>query len=191
MTSSNFKPGDLIGFSSWDWTGVIINLFTYGIPLVDLSHVGILAHYQGELALYESTTLCPIACKAQGKVVNGTQVHLLPDRISHFYGRVYHYPLLRQLSIDSEIRLSTFLASEIGRPYDFIGAFRSSGKIYSYLESLFRDSDDSTLYCSEWCAIAHREIGIFHTRNASKWSPNALVRAEFEQETIGGRVRLK
>jgi hypothetical protein len=191
MKSSNLKPGDLIGFSSFDWSGFVINLGTYGIPFYDISHIGIISEHQGQLMLFESTTFCNIPCSIQGIRVNGTQCHPLEDRMKGYFGSVWHYPLLWELSESQRAELSAFLHSQIARPYDLAGAFRSSGKIFSYIESLFsKSNDESSLYCSEWCALAHRKIGLFRTRSASKWSPNALVRAEFEQEIIGKRVRL-
>lgn len=192
MKLTNLKPGDLVGFSSWDWSGVIINIGTYGVPFIHLSHIGIMAEHMGKLVLFESTTLCPIPCMIQGKRVGGAQAHPLEDRIETYPGRVYHYPLMKSLNCAPAIDLSNFLHSQIGRPYDMLGAVHSGGKVFSYLESLFRKSNDaSSLYCSEWCALAHHEIGLFRTRSASKWSPNALVRAEYEQEIIEKRIRLK
>jgi len=151
-----------------------------------------MAEHYDQLVLFESTTFCPIPCMIQDKKVHGAQAHPLQPRMDAYWGSVWHYPLINPLSSDARITLSKFLHAQIGRPYDMRGALRSGGKVYSYLESLFRKSnDDSSLYCSEWCALAHRSIGLFRTRSASKWSPNALVRAEYEQETIDKRIRLK
>jgi hypothetical protein len=185
------RPGDLIGFSGQDFVGTFINLTTYGIPFWDLSHVGIIGEYKGELLLFESNTFDPSPCVIQGKQFAGTQAHRLDAQLRDYRGKVWHYPLVTPLYSHERKRLNNFLHDTIGVPYDKIGAFRSGGIGWSFVESLFRSSDLSAIFCSEWCAAAHCEIGRFNTDNVSRWSPNKLVRTERRQSILGKSRRMK
>lgn len=172
------KAGDILGFSGYNGVSYFINAVTYGIPGFSVSHVGILGEYNGELLLFESTTLDDFPCIIQGKPFRGAQAVRLSDRLGSYGGKVWHYPLYRTLYAEENKRLSEYLISKIGTPYDSIGAFRSGGLGFSWLESKLREPDLSALFCSEWVASAHREIGILQTDNESKWNPNSLVRYE-------------
>jgi hypothetical protein len=79
----------------------------------------------------------------------------------------------------------------IHTPYDEMGAFRSAGIGLSWIESLFREEDLTTIFCSEWCCAAHTEIGIFRTDNVSRWNPNRFVRTERRQGILLKPRRLK
>jgi hypothetical protein len=85
--------------------------------------------------------------------------------------------LYRPLYPQESERLSSFLIEHVGKDYDAIGAFRSGGKVFSWIESLLRRQDFSSLFCSELCATAFQCTGILPTDNASRWNPNRLVRA--------------
>jgi hypothetical protein len=175
----DLKPGDILGFSGDSWLSASINIMTYGIPWWSLSHVGIIGeHPQHGLLLYESTTLDDSPCVIQGKPFRGTQAQRLDTRIQNYEGKVWHYPLYRELYTFERERLNLFLNSTIGIPYDQIGAFRAGGIGFSLLESLAFESDLHSIFCSEWCAAAHAQIGIFSTDNPSRWNPNRFVRAE-------------
>ena len=167
------KPGDLLGFSGYDLSGIGINLATAGLPYFGLSHIGIIARYQGILRLFESTTLCPLPCIVQGKPVSGAQVHAILKRIRGYYGKVYHLKLKE--SCDSEL-LTKFLLKDVGKPYDMIGAGLSGGWFLRKIKHWLRPQDLNNLFCSEWCASALNAVDIFHTGNASVWNPNALYR---------------
>ena len=188
--SSNFQIGDLIGFSGSDWLSAGINLTTYGVPGWSLSHVGIVGEYRDEVVLFESTTLSELPCLVQGKVVSGAQVHPIEDRLAGYTGRVWHYPLYRSLYKHERLRLNEFLCSRVGTPYDAIGAFRSAGVGYSWIESWLQPADLSSLFCSEWCAAAHAATGIFANAHVSRWNPNRFVRAERRAGILRRRIRL-
>ena len=175
------KSGDLIGFSGYSLSGLIINLGTFGIPFYDLSHIGIVADYKGELVLFESTTLCEQPCLVQGKLVSGAQAHNLTTRIDTYKGRTWHYPLIRPLPQKHSEKLSQHLLKDIGKPYDMLGAIRSGGWLFSKIESWFRDEDLNNLFCSEWVANAHHHIDLFRTRSSSRWSPNSYVRETYRR----------
>lgn len=170
------KPGDVVGFSGQSWISAAINIGTYGIPLWGISHVGIMAKApDGRLLLWESSE-DDIPCAITGKTLVGTQAHDLDDVLKLYGGRVYHYPLYRQLYPVEDTRLTQFLMDTNNTPYDLMGAFRSAGIGLSWFESLFRQQDLSTIFCSEWVASALSTIGVFPVSNASRWNPNKLTR---------------
>jgi hypothetical protein len=172
------KAGDIIGFSGRSWVSAAINIATYGIPLWGISHVGILANCpDGKLRLFESTTLDgDIPCEITGKPICGTQAHALDFILGHYDGKAYHYPLYRPLYPNEDERLTEFLIDTIGVPYDMLGAFRSAGVGLSWIESLFREQDLTSIFCSEMVAAAYATVGLFATDNVSRWNPNRLVR---------------
>jgi hypothetical protein len=185
------QAGDLLGFSGDGWLSAGINLATYGIPYWSLSHVGIVGEYKGRTLLFESCLEDADPCEIKGKVFSGTQAHTIESRLTDYHGKIWHYPLYRSLYDFERKRLNRFLRDTTGIPYDEIGAFRAGGIGFSWLESLLREADLSSLFCSEWCAAAHSTIGIFQTDNASRWSPNKLVRHERRQEILLAPRRLK
>lgn len=177
MDTNVIKAGDVIGFSGRSWLSAGINLATYGIPLWGISHVGIMANdASGRLLIFESTSLDDLPCEISGKIFTGTQAHKLDDILRVYKGRAYHYPLYRPLYPDEDERLTQFLMDTIETPYDKMGAFRSAGVGLSWIESLFREQDLSTIFCSEWTVAALSVIGVFPTSNASRWNPNRLCR---------------
>jgi len=185
-------PGDLIGFSGESFISDFINVVTYGIPRWGISHVGIMGEApDGRLLLFESTTLDGLPCEITKGHFNGTQAHSLDAVVKAYQGKVWHYPLCRTLYENERQRLTQFLMETIHTPYDEMGAFRSAGIGLSRVESLFREEDLTTIFCSEWCCAAHTEIGIFRTDNVSRWNPNRFVRTERRQGILLKPRRLK
>jgi len=185
-------PGDLIGFSGESFISDFINVVTYGIPRWGISHVGIMGEApDGRLLLFESTTLDGLPCEITKGHFNGTQAHSLDAVVKAYQGKVWHYPLCRTLYENERQRLTQFLMETIHTPYDEMGAFRSAGVGLSWVESLFREEDLTTIFCSEWCCAAHTEIGIFRTDNVSRWNPNRFVRTERRQGILLKPRRLK
>jgi len=171
------KPGDVIGFSGRSWSSAFINIGTYALPFFGISHVGIMSKASdGRLLLFESTSLSNLPCALSGENFVGTQAHVLADTVAAYPGRIYHYPLYRPLYRNEDTRLTQYLMETVHTPYDLMGAFRSAGVGISWIESLFREQDLTTIFCSEWLASAFSIIGVFPTSNASRWNPNKLVR---------------
>ena len=184
-------PGDIIGFSGRGFLSDLINVATYGVPRYGLSHVGIIGEWRDELYLFESTTLDDEECAILGKRINGVQAHPIERRITNYDGKVWHYPLCRELSQDESLSLSGFLFWALGLPYDNIGAFRSGGLGFSFVESLLRPANLSSIYCSELAAAAHHHIGRLKTYNVSRFNPNRFVRLETRKGIIRRPQRLK
>jgi len=191
-------PGDIVGFSGDHWLSTAINLATYGIPWWDLSHVGIIGEYTfpdtsvPERLLFESTMAAStLPCAITGQLFSGTQAFHIGPRLQEYQGRIWHYPLCRPLYDFERARLNKFLLDTLHTPYDKMGAFRSAGVGLSWVESLFREQDLASIYCSEWCCAAHTYVGLFRTDSVSRWSPNHFVRTERREHILQKRRRLK
>jgi hypothetical protein len=185
------RPGDVIGFSGKGLISDLINVATYGIPRYSISHVGIVANFNSYQLLFESTTLDDEPCVILQARIAGVQAHTLEHRIATYDGKVYHYPLRKKLNPAQSQALTRFLHAKIGAPYDNIGAFRSGGVGLSWIESLLRKENLSSIYCSELIAAAHRYVGAFHTDNVSRYNPNRLVRTEIHEGILLPPRRLR
>lgn len=189
--SGEFKHGDIIGFSGRSLCSTIINIGTYGVPLLGISHVGIIGSYDKRLVMFESMMNTDMKCLVQGKMVQGTQAHDIEESIRKYRGKVWHYPLYRFLPPQKRNQLNGFLLEHIGTDYDSIGAIRAGGVLFSWFESKIRRQDLSKIFCSEYCAAAHQRIEVLGTNHASKWNPNRLVRVERRLGVLRQPVRLK
>lgn len=185
------KAGSMIAFSGHTLQSDLINIGTYGIPRWDIAHVGIIIRKAGALLLVESLMQSELPCVIQGTKLAGVQAHVLEDVLALESGKVYHYPLYRSLYEYESRRLTRFADSMIGRPYDELGALRTAGVGLSWIESWFRPEDLAAIFCSEMVAKAYSTIGILPTNNASRWSPNKLVRRMRRHGLILRPERLK
>ena len=177
MTSTNsLKQGDLIAFSGWNLSGLVINLGTFGIPFYGFSHIGIVAAWNGNLRLFESTTLCKQPCLIQNSQVSGAQCHDIDTRISGYRGIIWKISLRIPLRIWQKGALAAYLHRDVGRSYDMLGAERSGGFLWQAFNRFLRPEDLNNLFCSEWVAASLRSIDVFRTANASAFNPNYLYR---------------
>lgn len=165
-----------MSFSGHNLSGLIINLGSFGIPFFGLSHIGIAANYLGTLRLFESTSLNDTPCLIQGKNVSGSQVQDLDVRVAAYPGTVKRIPLKRKLTLGQSRQLTEYLVENAGQPYDYLGAERSGGILWARLQRFFHEESAESLFCSEWVALALRQIDVFRTGNASAWNPNSLYR---------------
>jgi len=175
----DFKPMDIIGFSSCSGHGVGINLFSLGIPFYHCSHVAVVAFHPDHPwpLLCESTTLYPEPCVVQGKVLDGVQWHKIIPRIASYRGMVYHYRLREKLSPSAESQLSQFLVSITGREYDTWGALGARNTLLGALVRRGHKTDLSSLFCSEVVMSAGQKIGIYPKHALSSgYSPNQVIR---------------
>jgi hypothetical protein len=195
MQLPRVKALDFIGFCGYEPISLAINLGTGGLPpWCGISHIGVIAELDREQELWECTTLSDLPCLLQGKCVQGTQVVRLADRIARYHGRVYHYPLYRPLYADESRRLTDFLMSRIGQPYDRREAFESGGwfGIMAMCASTMRVKPSTrSWFCSKESAACTSYCGICPTTDAARWSPNRFIRHLRRRELILPRVRLK
>lgn len=188
---SHLKVGDLIGFSG---TGLVpwgINLATYGTPWNGLSHIGIVSELHGKKILYESTSMGRGPSVRHGRVVRGVQCHWMHDVCEWGDCKLWHIPLRRKLYNHEDERFRRFLDECIGRSYDFIGAGRAGGIVFRTLAAIFHPENLASMFCSELCAAALVNTGVWSTRSASKWSPNSLYRRLYWDGIVERRRRLK
>lgn len=185
-----FKPGEVLGFSGDGGISFMVNILSYGIPWISISHLGILGEHEGELLLFESTTLSNIPCKIQDKLTKGVQAVRLKDRVEKYDGKVFHYPLVNPLFASEQRRLNQFLHDQIGKPYDLIGALRSGGSLFAWFESHLREADLNFLFCSELVASSLHRVDRLETHNVSSWSPNKLIRHGLKKKILQKPRRL-
>jgi len=196
------QPGDLIGFSDPGPIGFGINLATWGVPGWGLSHVAILAEHpdHNRPLLWESTTLADRPCLIAKKRTRGVQAHYPWQRIAGFDGRVWHYPLKTPLYRDwvpdwpyGSPALTRYVVDALGTKYDTLGALRSRSTPLGIIRRLLcvHDENLASLFCSEFVAAAWRAAHIWHTGNASKWSPNSLARAAVRRGVVHKPTRIK
>jgi Orthopoxvirus protein of unknown function (DUF830). len=187
----NLKAGDVIGFCGSNYHSDLINILTYGWPRYHISHVGVVADYEGNLLIFESTTSAPDKCVIQNAYVTGSQAQRPSLRVPHYKGKVWHYPLVKPLTLAKSYRLTNYVMKNIGKPYDAAGAMHAGARLWADCQAFLHEESLAALFCSEWVASAHRHIGLFETANASKWSPNRLIKEELRRGILSKPVRLK
>lgn len=171
------RPGDIVGFSGNDAAADIINVMTGALPRWGLSHVGMLCpHPDYGLLLYESTTFNRHPCVIKKKLFAGTQAQYPADKIFTYPGRVWLYRMQKPLRPTEVFLLQCYLNSTVGIPYDMIGAVRSGGHLFNWLESKLHSENLAHIFCSEWCVAAYDNIERFDTDNRAKWNPNKFIR---------------
>lgn len=194
-STTDFRPGDLLGFSGADLLSDAINLATLGWPRWGLSHVGIVTDYWDYgICLAESTTLAHRPCLAARKRVSGAQCHPIKQRVEEYKGRVWHYRLREPLDGELVVELDEWFDGLLTAkcPYDYAGAVRSRCTPYAMIHRWKHGKEDlRSLFCSELVAAAWKTIGVFDTDNASGWNPNALVREAMRQRVVESPIRLK
>lgn len=179
------KVGDLLFCSGSGLSSKFINCMTYAWPNTGFSHVGILGELHGDWLLYESLASCPLPCVRAGYKTEGVQAHYLDDILALGGGDYCLVPLARELYRHEVDRLLWYLDSQIGKPYDMIGAVRSGGMLLRLIESVVRTENLNTMFCAEFVAAALRHVGYFMPRNASSYSPNWLYRAMRRDGLLG------
>lgn len=193
------KPGDILGFTSFDWLGLGINALTFGLKCrkIGYSHVALVEdsknypeypRLQG-LLVYESTILCPNPCLCCGEMLKGVQFQRFYDKIRTYPGPVYWFRgnLPQNYSILYEY--SVYLKEFLHTPYDLLGAFRA--RDFTLLEKIiYRKKDISRLYCSELVAAIYAKFFPSVKKNLV-YSPNKLIKEFLELELIHKPVRVE
>lgn len=204
MSATDVQPGDLIAISGTGFLSNMIQLGTLGLPnlpglgsVAGISHVGVVVPVfwaprdkQGALLVYESTTFGRPACVRQGAAGPGVQAHHL-STILDAGGRVYRYPLKRELYEHEIWRLHDAAEECLGRPYDFFGAARAWGGIGAWLASQLMERERlANLFCSELVAHVWGQVGIMQCRVSGAWNPNRLCRFAVRHGVCGDPILL-
>jgi len=190
------KPGDIIAFSGANLISDFLNVVTYGIPRISISHVAIVADYGVAEAratlIFESTTDNYSPCEIRGIATRGCQAQFLNTRLLNYAGAIWHYPLATPLSQAESEALTAYLVPMLGTPYGEIAAFRSGGLGWSWLEQkIHGPANLSSIFCSEWAAGGHHAVNRLVTDNIGKWNPNRLIRHERHHGILSPPMRLK
>lgn len=203
----DFLPGDQLYFLGEDETSRAIAWKTasWGQRLVGpkFSHVAICGEiHHGQLVfnthcgvlLFESTTLCDLRCTLTGKSVKGVQAHDPQTRIDAYRGQVWRLRLTDPLAAEESRKLTTFLLSEIGKPYDYRRALRLAGRHFD-AESMM--PTPNARFCSELNAIGLKRVDrIGRDHDPESFSPNSLARLMLHSGEVfpigqGGSEQLK
>lgn len=186
------KTGSIIGHVGFGWQANVINLATLGLPGVSVHHVSIVSEYEGRQLVYESTTGERPACCRRGKPCLGVQAHTVDELTAlPAFTKLWIYEPRRELYAHEKVRLSCFVESALGLPYDLDGAIGAGGFGFSVLSAFLCGENLSSIFCSELCAAALVATGTIDTDDASKWSPNKLCRhlLRSEKYSITGRLK--
>lgn len=191
LHSVKVRPGDIITTSGTGFGSAGINVVTGGVPGWCASHVGIIARYNQQNILFESTSVLSDKCLIRGEVVSGVQAHSI-DSLLERSGRIWLHRLHRRLFHEEEIRLTLFLVDLIGRKYDFLGAGRSGvgGPLFRRALSVLKPGDLKNIYCSELVSAALNDIGIW-SKTEHSIAPNPLIYSLRWRGLISRRERLK
>ena len=178
----DFQAGDLLLFAGRSFESRWIAAVTCSpwqlLAGQWFSHIGICARDpHGRMLVWESTTLCDLPCEIAGRKVRGTQAHLPSDRIDSYDGAVWRLRLAeREALCDAEsLRLTDFVLSEIGRPYDYEGAIVSATWRLRLCRRLYPTLDK--LFCSFYVLAALKDIGkVDKDLNPRAYSPARAAR---------------
>ena len=180
----SFQPGDLVFFAGRGlesrWIALVTCTPWQWAQRTPFSHVGICArdpHNRGRVLIFESTTLCDLPCAITGKKEKGVQAHFPSERIRNYPGKVWrlaptiHYALKWQQGA----RLTDFLMSEIGKPYDYEGAMISATNWLRLCEWMYPTLDK--VFCSYLCmaALKYCEM-VDKDLNPRAYSPARMAR---------------
>jgi hypothetical protein len=167
-----WRAGDLVPFYGREWKSRVIEWGTRG-P----SHIGIILEAAGRLLLYESTTLCDLACELTGKLVRGVQAHTPEKRIAAYDGLAFRMPLRVPLSAEETNRLTNTALRDFppGTPYDLAGAL-ASGPRLKHWRWLLPYPDLGSMFCSGLCARLLQCVNRMNWHNPTCFSPGDLVR---------------
>jgi hypothetical protein len=179
---ANFLPGDLLLFSGRGlesrWIAAVTCSPRQLLAGQWFSHVGICARDpRGRVLLWESTTLCDLPCEITRRKVRGTQAHLPRERLACYAGTAWRLRLAERetLTEQESLRLSDFVMSEIGRPYDYEGAMISATWRLRLCRTLYPTLDK--LFCSFYVLAALKDVGkVDKDLNPRAYSPARAAR---------------
>lgn len=183
--NDEFQPGDIVlfagrGFES-RWIALVTCTPWQWFQDTPFSHIGICARDpndpRGRVLMFESTTLCDLACEITHQKNKGTQAHLPADRIKNYDGGVWRLRLNRFESLNEpeSAKLSNFLLSEIGKPYDYEGAMISATRWLRLCEWMYPTMDN--MFCSYYVAAALKVIDkVDNDLNPRAYNPARLAR---------------
>jgi hypothetical protein len=178
----SFVPGDLLLFAGRSlesrWIAAVTCTPWQLLAGQWFSHLGICARGpRGQVLVWESTTLCDLPCEIMKRKVRGVQAHIPRQRLSRYDGAAWRLRLATReaLTEQDSLRLSDFVMSEIGRPYDYEGAMISATWRLRLCRTLYPTLDK--LFCSFFVLAALKDIGkVDKDLNPRAFSPARTAR---------------
>lgn len=171
----NFLAGDVLCFAGREWTSRVIALGTCKFSQLFtgrwISHMGVIAPWNGKVMLFESTTLTSLPCEIQNAVVTGTQAHSPYTRLADYQGRAWLMRPRRKVSEAQAEALAAFCLQSIGAPYDYRQAILSP--VPHWVKRLgWIAPDQSLLFCDELVSMGLMDAQIIdQDYNPSKATP--------------------
>jgi hypothetical protein len=148
------QPGDIYAVAGYGPISTIIKWATWS----QYSHIGIISQVGNWPLLFESTSLRSVPCLYAGKTVRGVQVHNAVGIVRDRYPDVTHlYRPVVALDFHEEFRMSRYLWSKIGTPYDYAGAI---GTVLFLVRKVFGNTMDR-MFCSALVSRALAQAGRF------------------------------
>lgn len=157
-----FQSGDVLGFVGRGWLSAFINLVTFGIPRVSISHVGLIIVEENDVYVVESLLGKGVVKRPYSESVRGETVYL--------------YPLSRETYAHEDRRIRRVANSIVGVPYSERKAFWAGGFLTHIIGYWTMRENSRGLFCSEAVSLVLSEAGPLSTGSFSSWSPNRLVR---------------
>ena len=174
-----WNPGDLLAFYGTGLASWCIEWGTWG-P----SHVGLVISKAGRPLIIEATTLCPLPCEIQKRVVDGVQVHDPAQRIQSYAGRVIRLGLVVPKDGDASHELTQYALGFVGEPYDLPAALMSGTHWTKFLRCV-PYPDLASVFCSALCAHLLMFANRLNWSDPNYYNPANLVRAVRRQATHG------
>lgn len=156
-----YGPGSITAFCGSGFMSRMIELFTTNLRQKFtgewISHVGICCEYKANLIHIESTTLGNLPCIIKGHKIHGVQANHLWDRVDSYDGCVWIMNLVERekLTAEQSKRLTDFLVSMLGTPYNMEGALLAGTH---WAKQLFMQSG-AQVFCDQLDAMALFDCG--------------------------------
>ena len=126
-----------------------------------ISHVGIIAKYDGRAMLFESTTMCDQPCEVTHQLIRGGQGHNPVFRIDGYKGRVYiaRVRQICRLRAEGQNILSSIALLYVGQSYNTLGAMISGTKVIKWWVAPMQKGLHA--FCSQMVAVCLKRIDMF------------------------------
>jgi len=187
------RPGDILLFRGAGWKSFGIAAATclpsQWIGGCAPSHAAIVAEYDGQACIFESTSLCDLPCLIQGRPVKGVQCHPAGERVEKYAGKAWQMRPAEPPSGWQRQKLADWCRDQIGSTYDF-DSLLVTGTILRRL-TFIRPRPHATI-CSRYVMQALRAASIVNGEWApSEWTPAKIARRLPHDELYSWPVRVK
>ncbi len=172
--------------------GAIVLLLIYFAFDRQISHVGIIAKYDGRAMLFESTTMCDQPCEVTHQLTSGGQAHNPVFRIGGYKGRVYiaRVNTIYRLRAEGQYKLSSIALLYVGHSYNTLGAMISGTKVIKWWVAPMQKGLHA--FCSQMVAVCLKRVDMFSKSiHSAAMHPAGLARMLARTETHLPLLRVK